>query len=186
MKLKKIMTLILCAVFVTVGGVYATWDYISYQDVTVMEKDVATIAITDKVVSSVATGSINVVTDGVTIKVHNAGEHMGQLQVTGDIKITFAPGPQAPQDIKDNGIDMKYELSFAGNPQYKGQDIFRVITAEATTGQTMSFTISADELLTMIGLNQEVKLSTEAEYDAFKNALTTTPPVLQITVSQDI
>lgn len=186
MKVKRIMALILCAVLVTVGGVYATWDYLSYNDVVVMDKDVATVSITDKVVSSVATGSINIVTDGVTIKIHNIGEHTGQLQVAGDIKITFAPGPQAPKDIQDNGIDMKYELSFTGNPLYKGENIFKVVTAEGTTGQTLSFTITGEELAGMIGLNQEVKLPTEAEYDAFKIALATTPPVLQIKVSQNV
>lgn len=185
MKLKKMMSLILCAVLVTIGSVYATWDYTTYKDVSVMKKDVATVTITDKVITSVATGSINVVTDGVTIKIHNAGDHKGELQVTGDIVITFTPGPQAPQDVQDNGIDMKYNLEFTGNPQYKGQNIFRVITAEGTTGQTKSFTISAAELLPMIGLNQEVSLPTEEEYDAFISALTATPPRLQITVSQN-
>lgn len=186
MKLKNITALILCAVLLTMGSVYATWDYVSYQDVTTVMKDMSAVTITDKVVSSLATGSINVVTDTVKIQIHNVGEHTGGLRAEGNIVITFNPEPEAPADIKANGIDMKYELSFKTNPQYKGADIFKIETASGTTDVTKSHTITADDLLTMIGLNQEIKLTTEADYDAFKQALTANPPVLEISVSQNV
>lgn len=178
-KLSILVALILC---VTIGGVYATWNY-AQGSATEQNKDFdAATIITDKVVST-AKGSISVDTSALQIVIDDDNnDYKGEMTITGKVLVTFTPNVGVSNDVAQNGIKMQYKLSTTNGFQYVGNDIFTVDeTMQQTSGAVKTFEIDAAKLSSLITLN-ELFLPTAEDYDAFKTALHS--GAISITVSE--
>ena len=182
--MKKLSLLVALIVCVTVGGVYATWNY-AQGAVTSQTKyfDAATV-ITNKVIST-AKGTISIDTSALSVVIDDTNnDYEGELAITGKVTVTFAPNQGADDEIAQNGIKMKYFLSQTDNYKYDGNAIFTVDSTEQKIGsEKLTFDIDAATLTSLISLNQ-LSLPTADEYDAFKTALHSGS--ISITVSEDI
>ena len=169
--MKKISVLIVLAMIVTIGGVYATWNYA--QDGVEGVDVVPTVALTDKIVST-SQGTIEVDMSTLEISIDDANnDYNAELVIDGQIDIEFTADPYADADIKANGLPMQYELTVTTPWEYKGTQIFTVevdpIQLNGGNG-TFSATITADDLMDAITLGN-ISLPTVEEYDAFALAL---------------
>ena len=106
--MKKLSILIALALILTVGGVYATWNYAQGSVPSVPKALDGSTKITDKVVDSKSKGNIYVDPSNLLIQIDDANnDHYAELTVTGSIKITFTPNsfvlavlPKLPQIFK--------------------------------------------------------------------------------------
>ncbi len=171
--MKKISLLIVLAMIVTIGGVYATWNYaqdgVDGVDVT------PTVVLTEKVVST-NSGTIAVDMSSLEISIDDANtDYYGELVIDGQIDIEFTPDTYATAEIKTNGIPMQYELLVTTPWEYNGHQIFTVASGAVAFNSgnpTFTATITAADLLAALQLG-EVYLPTVTDYDAFASVLTT-------------
>ena len=184
--MKKLSLLVAICLLVTVGGVYATWNYAQGQVVTRNDYLDGETKITDKVVTT-AKGIISIDTTGASIVIDDANnDFYGELTVEGKVKVTFTPNDGADETIRDNGIRIKYNLSQLDTWLYNGTPIFTLDTEEhelimpADPAADGSFSAEID-LSGMITLNP-LYLPTVSDYDKFKNVLHNGS--IQITVSE--
>ncbi len=175
--MKKISLLVALILCVTVGGVYATWNY-AHNTATAQTKylDASTI-ITDKV-ESLSKGTIKVDTSNLKITVDDSNnDYYAELKIEGNIKVDFTASAGATDEVANNGIKMQYVLGTTDNFKYNGNNIFTIdSTAQKQTDATKSFTIEASELTNLISLyvdgdGKTVKLPTADDYILFKQAL---------------
>lgn len=180
--MKKLSLLIALALLVTVGGVYATWNYA--QGTASYREKYLTAHLTDKVTDT-AKGVIEVNIDGLSLTIDDANnDHHGELIIAGEIVITFTPNEGADQDVDRDGIALQYQLGTTADYNYNGNPIFTVNTAIQTLNEgaaTKSITIPASELQGLITLT-DVELPDVDAYSAFKTALHSGS--IQITVSE--
>lgn len=167
-KLSLLVALILC---VTIGGVYATWNYAENAATSQTKYFDASTVITDKV-ESLSKGTIKVDTTNLKITIDDTNDDFyGELKIEGYVSVEFTPSAGASHEVANNGIKMQYVLGSTENFKYLGNDIFTVdTTAQVESAASKSFTIEADELANLITLNT-VQLPTAADYTAFKAAL---------------
>ena len=168
---KKISLLIVLAMIVTIGGVYATWNY-AQGAVEGVDINPA-VTLTEKVVDT-PMGTITVDMSGLSISIDDTNhDYAAELVVDGDIDITFTASDIAPAAVKTNGLAMEYTLTVTAPWEFKGTQIFTV-PAEAiaiNNGQaTFSATISAADLKAALTLGA-ISLPTVEDYDAFETAL---------------
>ena len=180
--MKKISVLIVLAMIVTIGGVYATWNYA--QDGVAGVDVVPTIALTEKIVST-SQGTIEVDMSSLEISIDDANnDYNAELVIDGQIDIEFTADPYADADIKANGLPMQYELTVTTPWEYEGTQIFTVeadpIQLNGGNG-TFSATITAADLMNAITLG-DISLPTVNDYDAF--ALVLDEGEITITVSE--
>ena len=171
--MKKLSVLVALMLIITVGGVYATWDYFQYVTGTANEgkTTITTIALTDKDVSgedsSTAKGTISVTPSTLTISISDSdNDHVGEFHVSDDITGTFTPADNATQDVKDNGIPMRFELTCEGL-----QDFPIIIELINNDEPTKDFIITADAIETLLEQRWPVSLPTESDYDTFAATL---------------
>lgn len=177
-KLSVLVALILC---VTIGGVYATWNYAQGNVSSTTKYFDAGTVITDKVVDT-AKGTINVDTSNLKITIDDANNDFnGEMEISGSVSVTFTPNTGADETVASNGIALQYSLGTTSNYTYDGNDIFTVKSDVQTLGTGKVFTIQADALAALIELNV-VHLPTVEEYQAFKDALHS--GAISITVSE--
>ena len=176
--MKKISLIMLLALCITIGGVYATWVY-SQSD------DVADITGATAVTMTEATftgtyGTYNVDTNGLTMVVDpkEGTTHTTALKIDGNLVIKFTPNTYAPADVKTGGVPSTFAFSLSNaNWQYDGQNIMTVDTEKHNIVWTsdgagaFTYTIPAADLANYIRLT-EFTLDTKAEYDAYDLVLT--------------
>ena len=106
------------------------------------------------------------------------------MKTTGTFKVTFTPEIGADADVRDNGIKLSMKLSFTGN-KYDNKDIF------VTTGLDSDSSVLLNEgkkvngeyvvsLTDYFNANNEIKLSTYAEYQTYKAELDKTQIKIEI------
>lgn len=168
-KLSALIALILC---VTIGGVYATWNY-AQGSVDNKEEylDGNTTALAGKV-ESTDKGTITIDDSALQILIDDVDNNLaGELYITGSIDVTFAPNQGADAEVIANGVALQFALGTTENFNYNGNPIFAVTTTAQELGLVKgTTTISADTLKNLITLNT-LNLPTVAEYDAFRAAL---------------
>lgn len=166
-KLSVLVALILC---VTVGSVYATWNYaqggaekvVKYFD----DSTVITPSVTDT-----AKGTIEVDTTGLDIVIDDEGnDYYGDMTITGKVVITFTPSEGADETVANSGIALQYSLGTTTDFTYNSNAIFTVDSAVQDLGTGKSFEIDAAKLEQLITLN-DLYLPTAEDYDDFKEAL---------------
>ena len=180
--MKRLSLLLALALLVTVGGVYATWNYA--QGTAAFRDKYLTAHLTDKVTDT-AKGTIDVNIDGLTLTIDDANnDHRGELIMAGEIVITFTPAEGADTNVDTDGIALQYQLGTTADYNYQGNPIFTVNTTVQALNDgnpTKSITIPASELSSLITLN-DMELPTVDAYTAFKTALHSGS--IQITVSE--
>ena len=172
--MKKLTVIIALMLVVTIGGVYATWNY-AQGNVAKVDKYLDSVTkITDKVVTT-AKGTIAVDTTGVSIVIDDAdNNHVAELYVTGDIVVTFTPNEGADQDVDANGIALQYQMSNTGLI-YGGNPIFTYNTSVVQIdggAPVLSATIPADSLGLAL-YDPALTLPNVDTYEAFKAQLHT-------------
>ena len=176
-KLSILVALILC---VTIGGVYATWNYAQGNVSSTTKYFDAGTTITDKVVDT-AKGTITVDTTNLKITIDDSdNDFYGEMTIEGYVTVTFTPNTGADATVATNGIALQYALGESGHVYGEGK-IFTIDSTVQTLGTGKSFTIGANELEQLITLNQ-LYLPTVEDYQEFKTALHT--GAISITVSE--
>lgn len=186
--MKKLSLLIVIALLLSIGGVYATWVYNQSEDVADITGNRA-IALTEATFEG-APGTFAVDTSGLSLTVDpKAGtSHVTSLVASGNVVITFTPSTHATGTVKESGITSYYYFTISNdNWLYDGQQIMRIVQDEhnATTilGGTKAHqivwtkengvfkcTIPASVIAEHISLT-EFTLDTKAKYDAYDAVL---------------
>ncbi len=178
MKLNRIAPLLFLALFLTVGGVYATFNYAQG---TVNSADSAlSKEITNKVVDT-PKGTIAIISDFKITIDDNTGTLTTAADYTGTFKVQFTPTTGADATVRDSGIPLKMTIEATGN-QYKEQAIFNIPGDEIILNEGNrilgEFTVPMNNHITV----NAISLPTAADYDAYKTALEST--TITITVSE--
>ena len=136
---RKIALVSALATLVTVGGVYATWTFAEGNTSSANTTTTITMtgynATTEKGTLSVMASNYKALIDD------SDNNHLPELKTeAGSVVITFTPSASASEDIKANGIDVKFVISYvanAGGPatleewMYDGTQIFDIINDNA-------------------------------------------------------
>ena len=172
--MKKLSLLVALALIVTVGGVYAAWNY--------AQGATASVEITREInMAQVNTnsnkGSIAATPKDVTFLVDDAGGYHTELTGSGYFDIVFTASPGADKTTADNGIKMiaTVTVKSATNAKYGEVTPLTVKTGQNTialTGDTTSKTakLEVSDVLECVTLCNVV-LDTKDKNDAFHNVL---------------
>lgn len=170
MKKRYFAWILTLALIVVVGGVYATWYY-----QTNVDQQTGTIAVqlAEKQVDDL--GEITL-SGTMTIRLDDSDQtgpnHTAEILVEGeDISVTFAPNANAPEDVRNSGIEMEFYLTAIDDFKWPiGSDtpVIVVTTDEQAcgTGPALTYTITKDAVKDL--LNTTLELPTETDYDQFK------------------
>ena len=188
--MKKFSLLVAIALLITVGGVYATWNYAQGEVGNSASNLVPKLA---GYATTTSKGSIAIDTTGLTIMIDDTNaDHIAELSMTGKITVTFTHAPGADSSVVSNGIPMQYHLDILYNDgqsaetwKYAGQSIMTVNTAVQTVNSgnpISSFDIEAAELMNLIQLGGTFKLDELSDYTSFNAVLGRAQ--IQISVSE--
>ena len=175
--MKKLGLIILMALVLTVGGVYATFNYAQGEVVsknTTLNKSLATAK------TETAKGEIAIDVEGFLLKIDDTGTNLKTgLDAQGSVTITFTPATGADGSVVADGVNLKLEISFTNNTyRLNGVDyeVFKTTTPDynATTGVVLGkgtknesgkfeYTVDLGKYLTV----SEIPLPTLADYNAF-------------------
>ncbi|MBR2339168.1 MAG: hypothetical protein IKA63_06845 [Clostridia bacterium] len=173
--MKKLSLLVALVLLVTVGGVYATWNY-AQGNVQQSQEFILPQMATE--VLSGSKGTISVDVSNITMTVDDLEDgtaHNAKLVFNdgGTVAITFNPSVGADEDVIANGIKMRATVTVTDNWQYDSKNIFTVDTSKnvfATTGAATSLTITAQQLADAVKLN-DFTLDTYNDFLSFEAAL---------------
>lgn len=198
--MKKLGLIILMALVLTVGGVYATFDYAR------ATVDSVTTQALDKSIAGAKEdtpkGTIDLDVSQVLLRIDDTNKnHKTGLEIGNSvIKVTFTPAANAEPLVVDEGVNLKLEISFANNTfDLNGDhhDVFKTTAAyDTTTGIVLGkgtknvgsgkfeYTVDLSQYLTV----NEIPLPTLSDYNAFAGwFLSSEEPgnaVVTITVSE--
>ncbi len=189
--MRKINNLIALATLVTVGSVYASWQYVGGSIKQEFFLDGTTnVGITNKV--GAEKGALEISRDNFSIVIDDANnDHHAEFSVNGNLTIVYTPAnfDALSSDQQENGLELYFQLA-STIPAYDGVAVFSVcpnahqILAVESSGEGSSkvftYTITQQEIDQALSFytnvfsdNEEsddgdLFLDTEAEYDAFK------------------
>lgn len=173
-KMKKLGLIILMALVLTVGGVYATFDY-AQKEVALVTQDLTTsIAGKD---TETRKGTISVETNFKIRIDDTTGTLKTGYTTEGNTTITFTPATKGvDDDVVNNGVNLKFVLNINGTNEYNGTPIFKTKQPAYTAGGVelgkgtknnvsgaFEYTVDLSKYLEV----SEISLPTEAAYDAF-------------------
>ena len=116
--MKKISILIALALIVTIGGVYATWNYENENSVAESHIHMG-LNMAGYSAGLNAKGSIEMFYNGMSILVDDEDNNkQPEIKLTGEMIFIFTPYNNAAQTIKDNGIPMQFVLGQSGTMQF--------------------------------------------------------------------
>lgn len=185
--MKKLSAIIAMATIMTVGGVYATFNYAQNptQAATGEISPIISGAVTESSKGEIKINSTFAVTiDDLGVIGGGTNSYYTGMKTEGTFKVSFTPNVGADADVRDNGIKLNMKLSFTGN-KYDEKDIF------VTNGLDSNNTVSLNEgnkilgeyeikLTDYFGANEGIKLSTHAEYKAYEAQLKNTKIIIEI------
>ena len=185
MKIKSLSLIIMLALCLTVGGVYATWSY-AEEDVSAAT-DTTALSIAAST-SSGAAGTITVNADNLQINIVNGGNYKTELEVTGSVTVTFAPTPETAPSLLPTSFTWALSASDAALAAKHGSE--NIITSVTNTekaitldaGNSYTATITAAEIQNLITLN-EITLETSAEHAEYKAVVDALTDAFTITVA---
>ena len=184
MKVKSISALLVLALMLTIGGVYAVWTYAGTNDIADAYAETK-VTIADVELTG-ANGTYKIESNLVLTIDQLNEDHEAHLVFGSNndapiyLKVTFTPATNAPQDVKENAVpselyfgvttDMRYSVDAAGNYSTaegaQAIDIFKfansgngvldnTFTWHAEDDGTFTYTLDADALREQIMLNVE-------------------------------
>lgn len=167
MKMKRFSLLAALATLVTVGSVYATWDYITGGDI---EGDESTlgVSITGKTETTDVAGALEI-TSLPTLTIDHTGDYVPALSIVGDIEVDYTPA--AGSQVNAVICTITVDWQSATTAEFKNLFTFTKITETSTAGT--EFTVSNATLATNIKLNSPTALTSPALYDAYAATLNT-------------
>lgn len=175
--MKKLGIIIALALIVTIGGAYATWNYTtgaSQIDAVTTTKGITLVAKAEQTANG---GTITVTqSDDFAITVDDDGSHNATLTITGSITISYSGGTSSTGETV-NGLILQVSAE-DDCTQYNSKDVFKytTITSSGEVGNGTPFatwTLSAEELATLIQLNGTISAPTVGDYDALSTAIST-------------
>lgn len=170
MKLKSFNLILLLALLVTIGGVYASWSYSQGESSSaeVQKKvEMGTVVVS----SPKGTIDVPVASEQLTFTIENDGSYNTKLVITGSMVITFTPADTADKDVQNNGI--VFQIKVVENfGSYNEIDIFTTHEAHALNvgNPAKEFTLTAEMLASHISMTS-FNLPTKADFDNFNAAL---------------
>ena len=185
--MKKVSAIIAMATIMTIGGVYATFNYAQGDAASVsdtLSPSIESAVLESKKGKIEITSNFAVTIDDLGVINNTTRSYFTGMKTTGTFKVTFTPEIGADADVRDNGIKLSMKLSFTGN-KYDNKDIF------VTTGLDSDSSVLLNEgnkvngdyvvsLTDYFDANNEIKLSTYAEYQAYKAELDKTQIKIEI------
>lgn len=201
--MKKISAFIVMFLCVIIGGVYAAWTYTKGESrVGLRDKDLSGPSLTQQT-SSTSYGEYLIETTNLNFSIDQAKEagedyHKATLLIPGNatLLIIFKPSPEAPNDIKNNGVatwfkfeevnPMKFKADEYGNYNegaearaiFTYQDVVKIERADAESGAKwvknasgyLEYELKAEALREAIKLGQ-FRLDTPDVYKKFHDAI---------------
>lgn len=181
--MRRIGIVIILALVLTVGSVYATFSY-AQGEVAQKTSSIST-NVADKVVTT-EKGTITIDNSFAISVDDTSGALKTSYTTSGTTKVTFTAATGADDDVKNNGIKLKLTITFGGTNKYNGTDIFTTKAAYTAGGVVLN---GGNKVLGEITINladylavSEISLPTAAEYDLYKSAFDAT--TITITVSE--
>lgn len=179
-KLSLLMALILC---VTIGGVYATWNYA--RNVVDSKQASATVVVTGTQSSTKGTIAITAAPKRVVIddtdSNHIAELFFGDIDESsqpvscnqlGTISVVFTPAATGvDEDVKNNGICLEWTLTATDVGTFGGQPIFVITQASGKFNNGAPTKTASVNIGDYIELNGDIVLDTYAKYQAFELAI---------------
>ncbi len=184
-RLGLIALLLVC---ITITGVYAVWTYAGTNDIADAYAE-AKVTIADVELTG-ANGTYKIESNLVLTIDQANDDHEAKLVFSANdgqpiyLRVTFTPATNAPQAIKENGVESELYFGTTTEMKYDGVDIFtfansgngvldNIFTWEKNAEQgTFTYTLDQAALESMISLSKTFVLDTKAEHDAFRVALT--------------
>ena len=168
--MKKLTVIIALMLVVTIGGVYATWDYAQGAVANAEKALDGQTTITAKVITT-SKGTITIDPSNLSIVIDDANhDHIGELTTSGSILVTFTPNTLADPAVRNQGIKMQFKVA-VNNLTYNGTPVFTVVTDPVPINggvSTMSATIPVEDLGIQLS---HLELHTPEEYDDFYQVL---------------
>lgn len=168
MKLKRFSLIATLATLVTVGSVYATWDYVTGGDITGDESSTLGVTITGKTESSGVAGALEI-TSLPTFTVDHTGDYVPALTVDGEITVNYTPATGSTVNAVICTITV--DFSAASTADFKALFDVTPISYTSTAGTT--FTVDNATIAANIQLAAHAPLATPAEYTAYATVLNT-------------
>lgn len=167
MKAKNIGLLATLAMVVTVGGVYATWNYA----VNKINSTIAGVSVGIADINPSEKGTISATSNLELIIDDTNGDYVAEITWAGQIDVTFTPGAGYDSDDK---IDLQYSVAINGDKVYDGSAI---LVSDGTKYDFASDLNDANNTasitsLSGVTLGKAFSLPTADDYDAFKTELT--------------
>ena len=184
-RLGLIALLLVC---ITITGVYAVWTYAGTNDIADAYAE-AKVTIADVELTG-ANGTYKIESNLVLTIDQANSNHEAKLVFSANdgqpiyLRVTFTPAANAPQAIKENGVESELYFGTTTEMKYDGVNIFtfansgngvldNIFTWEKNADQgTFTYTLDQADLESMISLSKTFVLDTKAEHDAFRVALT--------------
>ena len=192
--MKKLSTLIALLICITIGSVYALWTYSGTNDIADVSYE-AKVTISDTELSG-ANGTYTITSNLVLEIDQRDVNHYAKLVFKSNtneeiyLKVVFTPSDNAPQQIKENGVDselylgltipMQYKMDEYGNYDENGTAVDIFVLSHTSDGDldknidwtkesdgTFSYTLGRDALESMISLNT-FTVTGQTEEDTFK------------------
>lgn len=184
--MKKLSLLVALCLLITVGGVYATWNYAQNEVITDGKGFIESIHLTEMTTPS-SMGSLTVDTSGATVVVDDGGHYKPEMIGNGEIVVTLAPNDAAP--LEDRGAK-PVQLTIGFNPEwtYNEKPVLEYVDVAKTTimlepktaseggrmtvvpnGELNSYQWVVDiaEVISLLQFEQSIAISTPALYNEF-------------------
>lgn len=186
----KLAFLALLSTIVTVGGVYATWTFAEGN--TAASHTTTTVGMTG-VNAATEKGSLSVMASTYKALIDDSdNNHLPDLKTEGVVTITFTPSASASEEVKTQGIDVKFVITYVANTggpatleewKYDGTQIFDITYTTATpyhldkedavlSGGVFTWTINSADVGIVLHENFDDKLiDTLDDYNALSTEL---------------
>lgn len=169
MKFKRFSLLAILATLVTVGSVYATWDYITGGDIEGDQSSTLGVSITGKTEVTDTAGSLDI-TGLPTFTIDHTGDYVPALTITDDIDVTYTPATGS----QVNAVICTIKVDFADTCTTEFEALFDLTPISVTTTAGTTFNVDNATLTTNIKLKAHEALNTPAKYTAYAAILNAT------------
>ena len=144
--MKKFGLLVALALIVTIGGVYATWNYSGQTGINSSHEHLNS-NMADYVAGENAYGNIRILDNDMDIIIDDANNnHVAELVITGDMVFIFTPYNNAPDEVKNNGIGMQWMI-------HQTTDYIYDFGTDSTTDDVAIYTINQTVPVIFAGAN---------------------------------
>ena len=151
--MKKITALIVMALLITIGGVYATWQYAQNGTDLKTETIQSGIAMAG-VTTGAKKGVITLDVSGASVIIDDQEfegdvvDHTACLLVSGSVKVNFAANSGADDEVVTNGVKMRYKFEITSGSYDDKSGVSQVILKSEKSGvwQDLGF-VNGDKMI---------------------------------------